>query len=145
MFITGPIADPNVKPENEDSDDEDDDRRPECVFSLVASDQIDVPIFGVLLKRDGEVVMYRKYPRIMARARHDNHPHFKQKSREIQMLRELIETKRPFSIVIAANSMRARDLEKIVGDILSDLHHDHPEYRCNIELRDPLVAKVTHL
>ena len=70
MIKQGPIANPNVRITNDDSDDEDeDDRKPDCILCMVASDQQDVPVFGVVLKRDGDVVMYRKYPRLMARAR----------------------------------------------------------------------------
>ena len=38
--------------------------------------------------------------------------------------------------------MRARDLDKIVNEVIHSVTEDNPEYRCTVELRNPMVPKV---
>ena len=47
-----------------------------------------------MLKNDGEVVLYRKYPRLLLRSRSEAHPHYRQKATEVKQLAELIEKKK---------------------------------------------------
>ena len=84
------------------------------------------------------MLLYRKYSRFQSK----QFIHSNERANEIRQLKELIQTKKPFAVVIAANSMRARDLERDVTGILDDIQVSNPDYRCNVELRDPLVAKV---
>ena len=74
--------------------------------------------------------------------RNDNHPHYKEKAREVTQLKSLIEKQKPFSVIIAANSMKARDLERCLIEIVADINKDNPDFKCIVELRDPQVPKV---
>ena len=91
--------------DEDDSDDEDEDR-PKQIFCMVASESQDIPVFGVMLKNDGEVVLYRKYPRLLLRSRSETHPHYRQKATEVKQLAELIEKKKvkfPLFTFVAKN------------------------------------------
>ena len=96
LIQQGAIMDPNILDKDEDDSDDEDEDRPKQIFCMVASDSPDIPVFGVMLKNDGEVVLYRKYPRLLLRSHSDAHPHYKQKATEVKQLAELIEKKKVF-------------------------------------------------
>ena len=96
LIQQGAIIDPNILDKDEDDSDDEDEDRPKQIFCMVAADSPDIPVFGVMLKNDGEVVLYRKYPRLLLRSHSDAHPHYKQKATEVKQLAELIEKKKVF-------------------------------------------------
>ena len=57
---------------------------------MVVPDDLNLPIFAVMLKKDGEVHNYRKYDALGTRSRAGT-PRGDQRERSTQQLRELIE------------------------------------------------------
>ena len=76
------------------------------VLAFVVPDDPNDPCWGVVLKRDGEVSCYRKYPMLLIPNRRmgANHPHHEARMRERQQIGQLLQKERPQAIIIAAKN-----------------------------------------
>jgi hypothetical protein len=130
-------------PLNKDDDNDDDYDQENLLLCLHASDRIEVPTFGVMLKEDGEIHMYRKFNRIMAPAMRENHPHHQSMKRDIDQLKQILSRYRPYAIILAATSMKSRNLMTLVRRVTEELHMEENGYQIPlVEFRDPMVSRV---
>ena len=139
IFHQGPVQNPNVKAGSDNDSEADWDRHDEGgIFSIVVPDEFSVPVFGVMLKKDGEVNTYRKYPSLTNRSP----AHREDRERNWKQIRELIEKERPMALIVAAKNDRSRNLYRDLQSMLQIMSEDLPDYKCTLEMRDPLVSKV---
>ena len=111
IIYKGPIRNPNAKAASDNDSEADWDRQDEGgIFSVVVPDEHNVPVFAVMLKKDGEVNTYRKYPALTNR----NPAHRDDRERNWRQIKELIEKERPMAMIVAAKNERSRRLYQVV-------------------------------
>ncbi|GFR31977.1 transcription elongation factor SPT6 [Trichonephila clavata] len=129
------VAPYQVEPHIEEEDDFDT-REGVRVLSIAYSNERDVPAFCALLDGDGEVAEYLRLPHMMKRKNSWKPEDRISKEKDLNSLRNLILSKKPHVVTVAAESREALMIVEDVKHVINDLAQNEGFPPIPVELMD---------